>query len=152
MRDFVRIYEVELPVAVERVWAFHGTAEALEVLTPKSRQLTPISTDLTVREGAEHAFRFRQFGIPMVWRARIHDVHPPREFTDDAIQSPFPRWSHHHEFISLPNGRTRLRDTVTYMPPGGILAGIVNMMVVGKQLDALFAFRHKATREYFQTK
>ncbi len=138
------VYECLLPVPVERVWEFHASAEALYALTPPNRVMRALSDDLEVREGAEHVFAFRQFGIPMVWRARIESVRPPNEFTDVALSSPFLEWRHRHEFLALPDGSTLLRDTLTYRPPLGALA---DRLFVRRQLDALFAFRHARTRE-----
>lgn len=141
-----RVWESRLDAPVERVWEFHRSAEALNVLTPPNRTLRTVSDDLEVREGAVHILRFRQFGIWMEWRARIHDVRPPYEFKDTAERSPFAAWTHHHEFIPDGDG-TILRDTVRYRAPGGPFAPLIDRLFVAPDLDRLFRFRHEATKK-----
>jgi ligand-binding SRPBCC domain-containing protein len=148
-----RVWELEVAASQEEVWAFHSSAEALEALTPPGRKLTPLTDDLEVRNGALHVMGFKLFGIiPQKWKARISDVRPPHGFVDTAEPSPFKAWRHQHEFIALPNGGTLIRDTVTYIPPGGPFAGLVNKLFVSKDLDALWAFRHQATKKALDSK
>jgi ligand-binding SRPBCC domain-containing protein len=143
-------YEVVLQAPVERVWEFHSSAEALKVLTPPNRDIEPISSDLRVVNDAIHELGFRQFGVRMVWRARISQVEPPFGFTDTAEKSPFAYWQHRHEFRPEGSG-TRMIDTIRYRPPGGPLGPILNRLLISSDLDRLFAFRHEATKRALET-
>lgn len=146
-----KVFSTLVRATVEEVWAFHSSAEALRVLTPKERHVELIDKDLSVREGALHRIRVRQFGLPLLWYARISEVEPPHAFTDTAERSPFPFWRHRHEFLEHPEG-CLLKDTVDYVPPGGPLSGLVDALVVSKQLDELFRFRHRATKAALESK
>ena len=136
-----RIYESKIPATVERLWKFHSSAEALRALTPESQRVEIVGEDLSVRNGALHVIRVRQFGIPMVWKARLSEVDPPHGFRDTAEQSPFPFWTHLHEFIDDGDGSI-LRDTVTYRSPGGAIG---DWLITRRQIDRLFKFRHAST-------
>lgn len=140
-----RVYEMFLKVPVEKVWEFHSSAEALNALTPPGKHLRVLSSDLAVRNGALHELESQQFGMRLVWAARISDVTPPFGFTDTAEKSPFAFWQHRHEFRPEGNG-TRLVDTLTYALPFGPLGQLADWLFVRRQVDSLFAFRHAATK------
>lgn len=140
--------ELSLRCSVEDLWAFHRSAEALKVLTPPNRKLELLSADTRVENGAIHEMRVFQFGIPMIWRARIHDV-DESGFTDTAERSPFAYWSHRHAFLPR-DGGSLLRDTVQYALPLGPLGVLAHGLFVRKQLEELFAFRHAETRRVLE--
>ena len=140
-----RIYQVLVHANVESVWQFHSSAEALKLLTPPGKQLRALSQDLEVKDGALHELETHQFGMRLVWAARISDVNPPFGFTDTAERSPFAYWQHRHEF--KPQGEdTLLIDTLSYALPMGPLGSIADRLFVRRQIDELFAFRHAATK------
>lgn len=146
-----KVFETRIAATAEELWSFHASAEALKVLTPPGRKLVPISTDLRVENGLLHVMGFRQFGLPMVWKARISEVDPPFGFVDTAEQSPFAFWQHRHSFIRDGEGSI-LRDEIEYAPPGGPLAGLINRLMVSNDLDCLFAFRHSVTKQELESK
>ncbi len=137
-------YESVLKADVGAVWSFHSSAEALNALTPGSRKMRFISSDLAVREGAVHEFRVKVGPLWVTWKAQLSAVDPPHGFVDSALKSPFKTWIHKHEFISHPAG-TLIRDTIEYDVPFGILGALANRLFISKDIDRLFAFRHKAT-------
>lgn len=140
----VKHYERLVIADIQAVWMFHSSAEALTVLTPASRKVKWISTDLTVRNGAIHEFKIKLGPFWVTWRAELSEVDPPRGFVDTALKSPFKSWTHRHEFVSDPGG-TLLRDTIEYVPPFGILGALADKVFIAKDIDRLFAFRHEAT-------
>lgn len=145
------VVESVLPCTPQELWEFHASAEALMALTPTNRRVEVLSEDLAVRDGALHILRVRQFGIPLVWHARISEVDPPRGFVDTAERSPFAYWRHHHEFLPHPEGAL-LRDTVMYQLPFGPLGMIADWLFVRRDLETMFAFRHKHTQELLTQK
>lgn len=143
-----RVWRSAIPCSVEALYDFHRSAEALTLLTPPNRQVQ-IAGDAEVRDGALHVLRIRQFGLPLEWHARISDVNPPHGFTDTAERSPFAHWKHRHRF--LPDGEhAMLEDEVTYALPLGVLGRIADRMLVARDLDRLFRFRHEVTRRAFE--
>jgi len=140
-----KIFETLLECPIDRVWEFHASVDALEQLTPPSRKVEVLSQNIDVADGALHVLRVRQFGIPLVWKARISEVEPPFGFTDTAEKSPFKSWQHRHDFIAQ-GETTLLRDTVNYEMPFGILGIIARKLFVDRDIETLFAFRHEATK------
>lgn len=141
----VRTYTIWIDAPIEAVWAFHASVEALPLLTPPDRTVRILSEDVAVRNGALHQLAIRMKGLPVRWDARISDVEPPTRFVDTAERSPFAVWRHEHRFTPE-NGGTRLTDTVEYRLPFGPIGAVVDRLFVGRDLDAMFAFRHEATR------
>lgn len=140
-------YETVIEAEQEDVWRFHASAEALLILTPPGRKVELLSDDLAVRDGAIHRIKVRQFGLPLVWEARISDVHAPKQFVDTAVRSPFTAWRHTHRFERVDDRRTRIVDEIDYVLPFGPLGTLADRMFISRDLDRLFAFRHEATRK-----
>jgi ligand-binding SRPBCC domain-containing protein len=108
-----------------------------------------VGDDLEVREGALHVLRIRQFGVPVVWRARISEVDPPHGFTDTAERSPFKFWRHRHEFLPG-EGSSILRDTLSYEAPLGILGSLARRLFIDRDVERLFRYRHEATKRILE--
>lgn len=145
-----KVFETRLAAPVESVWAFHASAEALRALTPRGRQVELISDDLAVVAGARHVIRVRQFGVPLVWVARIEVAEPPHRFVDVAERSPFRFWRHEHAFLQDGDG-TLLRDSLEYELPLEPLGALAHALFVSRDLDSLFAFRHARTKELLES-
>jgi ligand-binding SRPBCC domain-containing protein len=145
-RGIVRelVFESVIPCSVEELWEFHGSLEALRVLTPPGRELQVVGEDIEVRNGATHKVRVKQFGLWIDWHAEISEVEPPHQFVDTAVKSPFKFWQHRHEFLPHADGAL-LRDTVRYELPFGVFGRIVDTLVVKRDIEKLFAFRHRTT-------
>lgn len=140
-----RTWELRVEAPIERVWEFHSSAEAVEILSPPERRVRLAGPDSAVEDGALHVLKGRVFGLfPFTWKARISDVAPPTGFTDTAERSPFKSWSHRHEFVPDGSG-TIIRDSVHYELPGGPLGRIADWLFVRRDLDRLWSFRHAAT-------
>lgn len=140
------VFESVLPCSPTKLWEFHASAEALAKLTPPDRKIQLLSEDLEVRQGAVHTMRVRQYGIWMLWVAKITTVEPPNRFCDVAEKSPFKKWEHCHEFLPHENGAL-LRDFVTYELPFGVLGRLVDWLFVRRSIENLFHYRHAKTRE-----
>ena len=140
----VKRYETLLEADIQEVWNFHSSAEALSLLTPPDRKIRWVSNDFSVREDAVHQFRVTVGPFRITWKAKLSAIDPPHGFVDTALKSPFKTWTHKHEFVSHPAG-TLIRDTIEYVPPFGILGGLINWLFISKDIDRLFAFRHDAT-------
>lgn len=139
------VFETVIRCSQQELWDFHASVSALTKLTPPGTHVIILSDDTAVTEGNLHVLRVKKMGIPIVWKARIHEVTPPSGFTDTAEKSPFARWTHRHAFLETPEG-TLLRDTVEYQLPGGPLGVVVNALVVERDLKNMFRFRHQVTK------
>ncbi|MBX3113289.1 MAG: SRPBCC family protein [Fimbriimonadaceae bacterium] len=145
-----KIYETRIQCPVQKLWDFHSNADALKILTPADTEIKVISTNNTVREGAVHTIKAKQFGLWMTWKVQIKNVQAPYGFTDVALKCPMKSWTHKHEFID-DEGDSILRDTITYEPPGGLIRKMINAMMVEDRVDALFKYRHHTARTMLET-
>ncbi|MBX3097664.1 MAG: SRPBCC family protein [Fimbriimonadaceae bacterium] len=136
-----RVYETVIDAPVQAVAEFHQSVEALKELTPPGARVEIISEEVEVREGALHVLRIHQGPFTFLWKARISDV-SDRGFMDVAEKSPFKFWRHRHEWFDH-DGKTVLRDTVTYEAPGGMF---VEKLIVNRLVDQMFAHRHAVTK------
>lgn len=126
-----------------------SSAKALETLSLPGRRVKVLSGD-KVEDDALHVVRLWVFGIfPVVWKARISQVTPPYGFTDQAEKSPFKFWRHRHDLIPDGDG-TLIRDVVAYIMPAGKLGKAVNKVLVEKDLDKVFAYRHEVLAKKFR--
>lgn len=149
MARFTLQSEVHVAAPVDQVWAYFSTLQALKDLTPPQQKLVISDTaDFEVKEGALHVIRAKQFGIPLVWKARISNVEPERQFVDTAEQSPFKFWQHTHLFRSV-DGTTVVEDKVEYELPLGPLGVFAHNLFVRKQLEQLFAHRRSVLANRF---
>ena len=139
-------FETVVKADVETVWRVHSNVAALVLLTPPNRRLRFDPTEIEVIEGATHRLKFGLGPFWMRWDAVISEVAAPSRFRDTALRGPFKSWTHSHEFVEHEDG-TKIVDTIEYEPPLGIFGGILEKLMISRQLDQLFAFRHEITRQ-----
>jgi len=143
-------YVMELPLEIERVFAFFADAENLERITPPElgfRIVTPTPIDL--REGALIDYELKLWGLAMKWRTLISDWDPPRMFMDEAVHSPYRVWEHRHTFTATDEG-TRMVDEVDYALPLFPL-GQLAWPLVRLQLGRIFGYRQRMIRELLES-
>ena len=141
--------EQVLPVGVDEAFAFFGDAQNLERITPAwlhFRVMTP--EPITMAAGTLIAYRLRLHGLPLRWLTRIETWEPGVRFVDVQLRGPYALWHHTHEFA--PQGeQTVMRDRVRYALPLGPLGRAGNAVLVRRDLDRIFAFRHAAVAAHF---
>jgi len=139
-----------IPAPLSEVFAFFADAANLQRLTPSKLSfeiLTPLP--IGMRVGALIEYRIRLSGIPMRWLTEITRFEPERCFVDEQLRGPYKRWVHLHEFRSLPDGQTEMRDRVDYELPFGPLGSLVHQLVVQRTLQGIFDFRRQAVAREF---
>lgn len=139
-----------IPRPLDEVFAFFADAKNLEKLTPSwlgFRILTPGS--ISIDAGTEIHYRLRLHGLPVEWITRIRRWNPPSCFVDVQWKGPYRLWHHTHRFESK-DGGTRMRDTVRYRLPFGLLGSIVRLLVVRRDLERIFDYRAQEIREIFR--
>ncbi len=137
---------VWLPRPMERVFAFFGAAENLNLLTPeylRFRILTP--TPIEMQTGTMIEYRIRLHGFPMRWLTRIQAWEPPYRFVDEQIRGPYRRWVHEHRFEER-DGGTLCTDRVEYAVP---CDWFVHPLFVQRNLAGIFQYRARRLVELF---
>ena len=72
---------------------------------------------------------------------------PGKMFADRMVQGPFPSWLHKH--IVTPRGESEcvLTDEIEYELPLGAVGRFFGGWFARRNLEKLFEFRHRVTRE-----
>lgn len=146
MKTFRYASELHLSRPIQEVFAFFSNAANLETLTPPwlhFHVLTPQPIVMAV--GTRIQYRLRLRGLPVRWESQITAWDPPHRFVDQQIRGPYRLWYHEHTFLER-DGRTAVRDQVTYAVPGGSL---INSLFVAPDVRRIFAFRTEKLRELF---
>ncbi len=144
-----------LPLPPEALFPFFSEARNLERITPallRFEVLPGAPGPAEMGEGALIDYKLRVRGVPVRWRTRIEQWDPPRGFVDTQLKGPYRLWHHTHGFTPEERGGVRgtmCRDVVKYRPPGGPLAGLVNRLVVQRDVEAIFAYRARVLDELF---
>lgn len=154
---FLMQAEQVFPKRRDDVFPFFADARNLQEITPPSlgfRILTSEADLRAMRAGQLIDYRIRMRGVPMRWRTRIAEWHPPIMFADEQLRGPYTLWHHTHSFeaISSPRGEpwTRMTDIVRYRPPfGRLIGGMANRFFVQRELRAIFTYRRKVLIERF---
>lgn len=137
---------LRLPCPLEDVFPFFADPVNLEYLTPswlhfQLRSRLPIVMDT----GTRIDYRLRLRGIPIKWTSKITAWEPPFRFVDKQLRGPYRLWIHEHLFEEH-DGHTRASDRVHYALWGG---RVVQRLLVHRDLERIFAHRHKQLRARF---
>jgi len=135
----------ELPLSLQRVFAFFSDATNLERITPSALQFEITSPQpIQIQRGTLIDYRLKLFDIPFAWRSEITEWNPPHSFVDEQRRGPYASWVHRHTFEATARG-TRILDQVTYRLPLSPL-GDIAFPFVAWQLRQIFAFRQAVVR------
>ncbi len=153
-RDQRLVVRSELPVARSQAFAWHDRPGALPRLTPPFMPAEVADPGRGLAEGSRVVLRLPVgplrgplAGLAPRWVAEHTRYDPPREFVDVQRSGPFARFAHRHRFEDLGAGRSALVDDIAYRLPLGRLGQAVAGRVVSGKLEAMFAYRHRVTRE-----
>ena len=127
----------------EAVFAWHERPGALERLTPPWAHMGVLRSDGSIRDGAEVELEIRAGPVSFRWHLRHRDFEEGRQFADEQVSGPMKRWRHVHRFHHADGGGTTLEDEVDMEPPLGFAGQTVVPSMVERELDRLFAFRHR---------
>ncbi len=147
MRIHVLEREQRLPAPPEAVFGFFADARNLEAITPPLLRFRVITPDpIVMRVGTLIQYRLRLRGVPVNWLTTIQEWDPPHRFVDVQLRGPYALWHHTHDLRPDPThpGGTVMRDTVRYAIGFGPFGELAHRLLVKRDLDAIFDFRHAA--------
>jgi ligand-binding SRPBCC domain-containing protein len=140
--EHILLREQVLPGAPEEVFEFYADASNLEQITPGwlgFRIVTP--QPIEMGPGALIEYRLRLHHIPVRWLTRVETWEPGERFVDVQVKGPYRLWHHTHTFAPHARG-TCVRDQVRYALPLGPLGELAHRLVVRRDLERIFDFRH----------
>ncbi|MFC1729647.1 hypothetical protein ACFL6I_04860 [candidate division KSB1 bacterium] len=145
----------QIPLSVNKAWAFFSNPRNLSKITPDSLGFDILydSSDVSesMYEGMIIEYRVRPIlSIPVHWVTEITHVKEPYYFIDVQRFGPYRFWHHQHVFKENENG-TEIIDIVHYVLPFGYIGRIIRELVVKRQLEKIFDYRTKYLKKTFST-
>ncbi|MEO1615401.1 MAG: TIGR01777 family oxidoreductase [Planctomycetota bacterium] len=136
-----------LPVSDEEAFAYHERHGALARLVPPWQNVVVESSDNSLKVGSKVVLKLKLGPIGLRWRAEHTGYDPPRSFEDIQVSGPFKSWQHRHVFEESGDERCVLRDDISYQVPLGGLGRLLAGPKVRRDLESMFAYRHRVTRD-----
>ena len=129
----------------DQLFNFHLDTNNLVKITPPGMEVKLLNKKFTAKEGEILRIKTIKNFIPIIWEVKIEKIENPKLLVDIALKSPFKYWKHSHKFTKKANC-VELRDEVIYELPFGKLGSLFDFFVK-KELEKMFDFRHKITKE-----
>lgn len=136
-----------LPVGTEEAFAYHERRGALERLIPPWKRIEIESTDGSLKPDSTVVLKLKAGPFSLRWVAQHTDYDPPSCFVDIQRRGPFAQWEHRHRFVGSGHEGCVLRDEVSYRLPFGAVGRLLGGWIARKELEAMFAYRHRVTRD-----
>jgi ligand-binding SRPBCC domain-containing protein len=148
MHTFERSIVINAPIDV--VFHFHDDPQNLLKISPPNIKVKLISAT-PAGKGQRVVLDVTQFGfITSRWEAEITVYEPPFKMVDVLHKSPFHSWKQTRLFEKLSDTQTRLTDRVDYELPIDAVSGIFAGWYVEREIEKMFAFRQKKTKELLE--
>jgi ligand-binding SRPBCC domain-containing protein len=133
-----------VPLAPVETFDFFADPFNLEAITPPwlgFQAATPRPIAMGV--GVLIEYRLKLHALPLRWLTRIEAWEPGRRFADRQLRGPYRMWHHAHTFDEDERG-TVMRDLVHYALPLGPAGRLAWAVLVRRDLDRIFDYRHDA--------
>ncbi len=132
------------------VFPFFADARNLEAITPPLLRFRVVTPDpIEMRVGTLIQYRLRLRGVPVNWLTTIQAWDPPHRFVDVQLRGPYALWHHTHDLRDDGAGGTVMRDVVRYAIGFGPLGELAHRLLVRRDLEAIFDFRHRHIAQKF---
>ena len=136
-----------LPVNSQSAFAYHERRGALQRLVPPWKNLSIEQSDGSLRSGSRVVLRIGLGPLSLRWVAEHSEYDPPRLFADHQVSGPFAHWHHDHRFSEAGDEQCVLHDEVEYRLPLGFLGQLAGGAFARTELESMFAYRHRITRD-----
>lgn len=128
------------------VFAFFSDINNVLKITPPEFKVEFTAPIPKFKKGAEVELKVGRFGISMPFHVLIEDIQDMVSFRDRQTNGPFTVWIHTHRFEDHAEG-TVLTDVIEYDLPYGLFGKLADDVIVSRELNKLFEYRHKKTSE-----
>lgn len=139
--------ESVIKASAAKVFAFHESPDAFERLQPPWQESEVIQPPSSLEVGTRVILRAK-FGP--VWQTIVAEhveYESGKMFADRMVEGPFPKWLHRHVVTPRGDSDCVLTDDIEYELPFGILGRVFGGWFATRNLERLFEFRHRVTRE-----
>jgi ligand-binding SRPBCC domain-containing protein len=108
--------------------------------------LTP--SPIEMKKGTLIDYKIKLNGISFKWKTEITEWDMPYKFADNQLKGPYTLWYHEHFFEEV-NGKTIMKDRVSYLSKGWIFAPFLHWLFVDKKVKEIFEFRERELLKLF---
>ena len=131
-----------IPIGRDEAWAFFSDPRNLARITPPEMGFRVVDeVPAQIYPGLIIRYRVRPVGrIPVTWVTEITHVREGEYFVDEQLVGQYRLWHHQHHIVAVPGG-VEMRDIVHYQLPFGPLGAVVNRLLVGPRVRAIFEYR-----------
>ena len=143
--------EQELNISLEKAWDFFSSPENLQKITPKHMGFE-ITSSVDSKAYSGQIITYKVGILPWIksnWVTEITQVKEKEFFIDEQRFGPYKMWHHEHWFEELPNGKTLMKDKISYKIPFGFLGNIAQFLFIKKQLKGIFEHRISTLNSLF---
>lgn len=143
--------ESVIAASAERVFAFHEAPDAFARLLPPWQTSEVIVPPQALTVGTKVVLRTKIGPFWQTIEAEHVAYEPGKMFADRMNKGPFARWLHRH--IVTPRGPSEclLTDDIEYELPLGVLGRVFGGAFARRELQRLFEYRHRVTRDACET-
>ena len=142
---FVKRSRIEASAAT--VFGFHEAPDAFARLQPPWQTSELVQPPRSLEVGTRVILKVKVGPLWQTIVAEHVEYEPGRMFADRMVEGPFARWLHRHVVEPDGEGACTLTDDIDYALPLGALGRVVGGRFARRELERLFEFRHRVTRE-----
>lgn len=143
--------ESVIKASAERVFAFHEAPDAFERLQPPWQKTDILQPPASLEVGTRVVLRVK---VGPIWQTIVAEhvaYEPGTMFVDRMVEGPFPKWVHKHIVTPKSENECTLTDDIEYELPLGMLGRVFGGWFARRNLERMFDFRHRVTREACET-
>ena len=140
-----------LNVSLVEAWDFFSSPGNLKEITPKHMSFKVTSSiERKAYPGQIVTYRIGVLpGIKVSWVTELTKVVEQQYFVDEQRFGPYSMWHHEHWFEETEEGKTLMKDKVSYKIPFGPLGHLAQQLFIKKQLHGIFEYRYEVLAHRF---
>lgn len=142
------VKESVIRATAERVFAFHEMPDAFERLQPPWQETEILQPPTSLEVGTRVVLRAKVGPFWQTIEAEHIAYEPGKMFADRMLRGPFAKWVHQHLVIPRGQAECLLADDIEYELPLGTIGRVFGGSYARRNLERLFEFRHRVTREF----
>lgn len=140
----------QLPISLDKAWAFLSNPRNLKIITPDYMSFDIISgADKPMFAGQVIQYLVTPLmRIKTKWVSEITHLKEKEYFVDVQLYGPYALW-HHKHFVHEIEGGVELEDIIDYKVPLGVLGQFVHPFLVKPKLEEIFKYRQQKLIDLF---
>lgn len=141
------VKETTINASAETVFAFHEAPDAFARLQPPWQTSEVVQPPTSLEVGTRVVLKVKVGPFWQTIVAEHVEYEPGKMFADRMVEGPFASWLHRHIVTPTSPEQCVLTDDIEYELPLGPLGHLLGGAFARRNLERLFEFRHRVTRE-----